>query len=303
MVKNPSEPCCVKGKCCSESYYEVKPEPGKTIDSWDALLTFYRDSELRHWKKRWIFRGHRDISWCLETSLERAIRRQIGPLGIRAAKWEYKLERYFRRIAPMYLPDAPNEDNWIEWRALIRHYGGPTRLLDWTYSFFVAVFLAMQQTKDHEHCTVWACNVDWWKKCVVRRLPRLGKIVKAKNSKSETEFNYLGNLKRTKGIWPVNPFRLNERLHAQQGVFLMPLDVSGSFMENLRDLAKPTVGRKHLWKINLSCNKTFRKECAAELQRMNIQNENLFPGLEGLARDLENEMLMPEHFKGIEPKP
>ena len=82
----------------------------------------------------------------------------------------------------------------------------------------------------------------------------------------------------------------------------MPLDVSSSFMENLRDLATSTVGREHLWKINLSCNKTFRKECIAELQRMNIQIQTLFRGLDGLARDLENKMLMPEHFKDIEPK-
>lgn len=303
MVKSASQPCCVNGKCCSESYYEMKPEPGKTIDSWDALLNFYRSSERSPWKKRWIFRGHKDSSWCLETTLERAIRRQLGSsLDTEAINWEYKLERYFQRIAPMFLPEAPKEDNWIEWRALIRHYGGPARLLDWTYSFFVAVFLAMQEAKDDEHCAVWAYNVDWWKKRVVRRIPKLGKIVKAKNSKSEIEFNYLRKLKGKKGIWPVNPFRLNERLHAQQGVFLMPLDASSSFMENLRDLATPTVGREHLWKINLSCNKTFRKECIAELQRMNIQNQTLFRGLDGLARDLENKMLMPEHFKDIEPK-
>src|SRR5438445_12962767 len=160
----------------------------------------------------------------------------------------------------------------------------------------------MQEAEDDEHCAVWACNMNEWKKRVVRRVPQLGKIVKAKNSKSDTEFSYLRKLKGKKGIWPVNPFRLNERLHAQQGVFLMPLDVSRSFMENLRDLGTPTIGRKHLWKINLSCNKTFRKECLAELQRMNIQNQTLFRGLDGLARDLENRMLTPELFKGIEPK-
>lgn len=298
MVKNPSEPCCVEGKCCSESYYEVKPHPGKAIDSWDDLYSFYRDAEAR-WNKRWIFRGHGDISWCLESSLERAIRRQIGKLDKKAAEWEYLLERDFRRTAPTLLVDAPNEANWIEWRAIIRHYGGPTRLLDWTYSFFVAVFLAMQDRKDHEICSVWACDVDWLKKCAKRRFPVLKRLVEAKNSKSEAEFKYLSKLKWKKGIWPVNPFRLNERLHSQQGVFLMPLDMSSSFMQNLRSLDKPKVAREHLWKINLSCNKKFRKECIGEFQRMNLQNRNLFPGLDGLAKDLENKMLMPEHFGGI----
>jgi len=111
MVKSASQPRCIPGKCCSESYYEVKPEPGKTIDSWDAILNFYRSSERSLWKKRWIFRGHTDTSWCLETSLERAIRRQCGSvLHTEAKNWEYNLERYFQRIAPMFLSEAPKED-------------------------------------------------------------------------------------------------------------------------------------------------------------------------------------------------
>jgi hypothetical protein len=35
---------------------------------------------------------------------------------------------------------------------------------------------------------------------------------------------------------------------------------------------------------------------------MNLQNQNLCPGLDGLAKDLGNYILMPEIFKGIEPK-
>ena len=104
----------------------------------------------------------------------------------------------------------------------------------------------------------------------------------------------------------MNAFRLNERLHAQQGVFLMPLDVSHSFMDNLKDLAEPQEARDHLWKIAISANtapnKRLRKEFLTELQRMNIHNQTLFRGLGGLAADLENYILMPEFFVGIEPK-
>ena len=78
----------------------------------------------------------------------------------------------------MFLPDAPNEDKWMEWRALIRHYGGPARLLDWTYSFFVAVFLAMQEAKDDEHCAVWAYNVDWWKNVLCVEFLNWGKLLR-----------------------------------------------------------------------------------------------------------------------------
>ncbi len=35
--------------------------------------------------------------------------------------------------------------NETEWLALIQHFGGPTRLLDFTLSPFVAIFLALEK--------------------------------------------------------------------------------------------------------------------------------------------------------------
>jgi hypothetical protein len=32
------------------------------------------------------------------------------------------------------LADTPDQDDWLEWIALMQHYGAPTRFLDWTYS-------------------------------------------------------------------------------------------------------------------------------------------------------------------------
>ena len=301
MAERGSPPDCSSGNCCSEIFYQVKPEEGKYISSWNDILNFYQSTEQELWRRRWIFRGQEDASWCLETSLERAIRRQLAlPLDEEALRWEHKLLRQFQRIAPLYLAQSPDEKNWIEWLALLRHYGGPARLLDWTYSFYVAVFQAMQKADDGKHCAIWALDVDWWKKQVMDRLPELSKIRNEEDPHSRTEFELIRKLKEKKGIWPVNAFRLNERLHAQQGLFLMPLDVSHSFMDNLKHLAKPEEGRSHLWKIVIPTD--LRKQCLVELQRMNIHNQSLFRGLSGLASDLENHMLMPEMFKDIEPK-
>ena len=253
MAKGPYSPVCISGKCCSESCYLIKPEKERKIDSWDDILEFYKNSEQGPWGKRWIFRGHRDASWCLETTLERELNRQLGPcLDEEALRWEYKLLRQFQRIAPLYLPQPPAEQNWIEWLALLRHYGGPARLLDWTYSFFVAVFQAIEKADDGEDCAIWALDVDWWKEQVMNRIPELREIRKKEDPHSVEEFELIRTLKGRQGIWPVNPFRLNDRLHAQQGVFLMPLDVSHTFMDNLknvlRDLKNPDEGRIHLWK-------------------------------------------------------
>jgi hypothetical protein len=201
----------------------------------------------------------------------------------------------------MFLSQPPGEESWVEWLALLRHHGGPARLLDWTYSFFIAAFQAIESSKDGNDSAIWAMEVDWWREEVKKRIPELDQIRKKEDPHSKKEYELIYGMKDKKGVWPVNPFRLNERLQ-QQGVFLMPLDVSHTFMENLAELATADEARTHLWKIRISSSRTIRGECLTELQRMNVQNITLFRGLDGLAKDLENQMLMDWMFEGVEPK-
>ena len=115
MAEHKCTPVCSPGNCCSESCYITKPDSGEKLDTWGDILKFYRDSEKGPWQKRWAFRGQADVSWCLETTLERAVRRQLERnLKEEGRRWEYKLLRQFRRIAPMYLNQPPGEEHWIE---------------------------------------------------------------------------------------------------------------------------------------------------------------------------------------------
>jgi hypothetical protein len=165
------------------------------------------------------------------------------------------------------------------------------------------VFQAVEKVEDWKECTVWALDVDWWKEKVMDQIPELKAVRASNDPHSREEFKLINEMQGRLGIWPVNALRLNERLHIQQGVFVMPLDVSCTFMENLKavmtNLPRPEDGKEHLWKIIIPSK--ARKECIRELQRMNIQNQTLFRGLDGLGKDLENHMLMHEFFKDIEP--
>jgi hypothetical protein len=58
---------------------------------------------------------------------------------------------------------VPDLDDTLEWLALMRHHGAPTRLLDWTYSFFVAVYFACEEAKTNAPCVVYALDT---RKCV-----------------------------------------------------------------------------------------------------------------------------------------
>lgn len=58
---------------------------------------------------------------------------------------KYFLE--FRRRARALVPSIDPNDIW-SWYFLIQHYGGPTRLLDWTHDAGIALFLALNTSRD-----------------------------------------------------------------------------------------------------------------------------------------------------------
>src|SRR5438105_7401217 len=89
-------------------------------DSWNEELGLYRSN--------FAFRGCADVDEDLSTSLAK--------LGGGASVLEGHLLRNFRKYAT---GDAVPVDSEWNWLALGQHHGLPTRLLDWTYSPYVAL--------------------------------------------------------------------------------------------------------------------------------------------------------------------
>ena len=48
----------------------------------------------------------------------------------------------------------------MEWLSLMRHYGIPTRLLDWTHSFLVAAYFAVDDADKARDCAIWALDFN-----------------------------------------------------------------------------------------------------------------------------------------------
>jgi hypothetical protein len=170
----------------------------------------------------------------------------------------------------------------IEWLALIRHHGGPARLVDVTKSFWVAVFFALQPKANpcpRGRPAIWAVSRKKLWDHAMEKLCGKGNATAYKWAKLDREQyrRRLGNLACRKGIaldddWmpikprgpsqpeleqplvlPVEPERMNERLRAQHGLFLFPMDSSKSFEENLastlgeeRESGEYTKGKTYL---------------------------------------------------------
>jgi hypothetical protein len=211
---------------------------------------------------------------------------------------ESTMIRHFKRQAHRYLKNLPKDDDTIEWLALMQHYGSPTRLLDWTYSFFVAVFFAVEQSDTNTPCAVWAVDMDW----VIETAEQLFdepafRIVQKKDPplKSKDFFNLVFNRQPPVPlVYSLNPERLNERLIVQQGLFLAPADISKSFEKNLDAICKIDPNAKsHIRKITIDAAVSAKREILRHLHRMNINRASLFPGLGGFAQSLTTYLANP----------
>lgn len=86
-----------------------------------------------------------------------------------------------------------------------------------------------------------------------------------------------------KAACPLNPFRLNERLRIQKGVFLAPGDVAITFQENLSAMSGYDNANNWLKLILPSAQRSY---ALRQLFEMNISRTSLFPGLDGYATSL-----------------
>lgn len=265
------------------------------VTSFDGLI----QALVQAGDKNWLFRGHRSVGWSLSTSFERA----LDSFDLPRSSWsrlEAGLLRAFQRRAHHYLRDVPEKNKWLEWFALMRHHGAPTRLLDWTYSYYVAAFFALEHAV--QSCAVWGLDVAW----VGERIRARGLVPGDAQDRFDVDKNmeeaktFKEILARPPGerkryVFAVNPFRLNERLSVQQGAFVCPGDVSATFEENLAALFEgERIPSDRLKKFVFTFDRKERQSAVARLSRMNISSTSLYPGLDGYGRSLELALARPE---------
>jgi hypothetical protein len=240
------------------------------LTSWEAFLKLVIQPPYSNW----AFRGERDERWPLYSSLSR----YLMNFGVDKTAWpeqEARILRVFKRKAHQFLAQPPEADDDFQWLAMMQHHGAPTRLIDFTWSPYVAAFFALERTLNDG--VVWAMNPAGVDSSRAEKPQRMDPRIKGNLSR-----HYLKGTERF--IWMGEPHMMNRRLIAQSGTFAVPGVLDVPVEEILSDRDQENI----LAKIVLT--NAVREVGMRELYRMNITYATLFPDLDGLARSLGYEL-------------
>jgi hypothetical protein len=259
------------------------------INDWNEFKLLVSDEKM----PSWIFRGQSDSNWQIISSLSR----YFQDFKVHPDSWshqEERLLRIFKRKAYHYLEDVPKDSDSFEWLSIMQHFGTPTRLIDFTFSPYVAAFFALQKTKTD--CAVWALFPPRFD-CEAEIKLRNGRIINPKDLWLRVENNYQKYfLPGTESILIMGePERMNQRLIAQAGTFIIPGVLNKSAEEIVLD--NYIDGENAIKKFVLK--KSIRDVALKDLYRSNITEATLFPGIDGMARALAYEL---EHHWAYNPK-
>ena len=173
------------------------------------------------------------------------------------------------------MEQPPDPDDDFQWLALMQHHGAPTRLLDFTWSPYVAAFFALERTLNDG--VVWAMNPAAVDSSRAEQPMHMDPRPKGNLSRYYLKGNH-------RFIWMGEPHTMNRRLIAQSGTFAVPGVLDVPVEEILSDRDQENI----LAKFVLA--NAVREHGMRELYRMNITYATLFPDLDGLARSMGFEL-------------
>lgn len=246
------------------------------VETWEdvqkLLFNFEPENELYRFRSSYAYRGVDSAEYKLETSLMR----------LNNTTAEKHLLRNFKKYAKSILKD---DQNIWELLAVAQHYGLPTRLLDWSFSPYVALHFATSNTdKFKENGAIWCLNI-----------PKVHELLpKPYNEKLKSEESYVFTVDMLNDITQANtllefdnskegedfviclePPSIDERIINQYAMFTV---ISNSnkklddLLKNHTDIYQKIIIPAHL-----------KLEIRDKLDQANINERMIYPGLQGIS--------------------
>ena len=246
------------------------------VESWSEICDrLYDDSwqdDIQCYRSNYAFRGLSDKNYRLINALTRSYGNRSG--------LEYHLLRNFRKYAQ--LGDMGNTYSDWGWMTLARHHGLPTRLLDWTYSPFIALHFATSQIDKYEtDGVIW--QVDFVKVNRMLPAPLITELhdVGANTFTIQMLEEAVPNIRKFDSMSDEDivcffePPSMDARIVNQFALFSVMSDHSSDLTGWL--IQNPEVYRR------IIIPKELKWEIRDKLDQANITERILFPGLDGLA--------------------
>jgi hypothetical protein len=247
--------------------------PNNWLDLNRLLFSNAWNQNIQRFRSDYVFKGMADSRWDLRTTLMR--------LGGNFHELERSLQRNFKKYARRSGAASDSEWNWL---AVAQHHGLPTRLLDWTYSPYVALHFATDNLALYDRDgAIWCVNYVE----VHKKLPSsLRKVLQRERSNAFTaemlesvtsSVGAIEKLSRRDFALFFEPPSLDERIVNQFALFSMMSRPS-------RQLDHWLARQKPALSFRVIIPRTMKWEIRDKLDQANITERVLFPGLDGLSQ-------------------
>ncbi|MDR6585560.1 FRG domain-containing protein [Herbaspirillum frisingense] len=239
----------------------------------------------------WYFRGHADESWKLETTLERFEKTLSNYVRGTNKTLISEFKKLLRGNGIIPRIDLSTNEELYAWG---QHYGLPTPLLDWSESFFIALFFAVADAppRDAKNSAIWGIQTS-----AKEVMTKFNESNREKINSDPDEFPEFKFLEAGTDA--------NTRLISQAGLFVQKpngLDIEdiikksspgNSTLPVLAKITFPTQEREHminnLFAMNINWATIYRgAEGAAMHSKMKLQMLDLKVKKMGKERTLEH---------------
>lgn len=243
------------------------------VQSWaelqEALFESSFQETLSRFRSNFVFRGAQRVTHGLETSL------QTGAFE----SHERHLLTSFRKYA---VRSAAHGDSVWNWLSLGKHHGLPTRLLDWTYSPYVAMHFATEHFVNFDQDgAIWCVDHRQTNAMLPKRVRDVLDEYDANifttdmlNEVAHTLADF-DRLSKKPFVLFFEPPSLDERIVNQFALFSLPSSAKMSLEELLKQ-REATYRR-------IIIPAALKWEVRDKLDQANITERVLFPGLDGLS--------------------
>lgn len=228
-----------------------------------------------------FWRGHANIDWKLQPEVFR-------PRPDGSHHHEVTLLSYFMAHAESRYQRCPTGDDRLAWMMLARHYGLPTRLLDWSMSPLVALYFAVHPDQDNRSADacLWALDGGSMNRQMTgSRILFTGReALPQQFVRFAFETDQTGAEQFEKQALVIGMREIDARVFAQQGMCTIHADASDlSDIDYERNglLVKP-------WRRAFKVPSSKRADLWHLLRRLGIHKAALFPDLGALAEDLKS---------------